>query len=250
MEKLITFDVWGTLILPDRERLVAEICKAIGEVLERHQSRIPLPRIIETFTEVDREVREIRLRELTLIPPEQAIKILLEKLTRGKPAMRLIDEVHDAICKTIEEGSAVRPAPRVYELLEKLINDGYSLVVVSNVVFWRSYATRRLLDKLGLSKYFTAEVYADVVKDVKPSPKMLKIAEREAGGQIIAHVGDSFSEDVAMALAYRVKAVFIDRRRQFLEESERSRVLLDGSLVIVSSLDMLLEDNVYKVITS
>jgi len=248
--KLITFDVWGTLILPDREKFMYEICKAIVDVLTRHGYNTSIQHVAEIYTNVDREVREIRLRELTFIPPEQSVRLLLERITGQRPSMKLVDEVHDAICRVVEEGTGVKPAPGVYELLDKLVHDGHVLALVSNVVFWRSYATRRLLGRFGLQRYFQYEFYADIVKEVKPSTRMLTLVEREAKMPVTTHVGDSFTEDVTMALACRVRAVLIDRRRQFLNAQERSKVLLNGSLVIVSSLDVLLEDDMYRVITS
>ena len=248
MTKLITFDVWGTLVVPEREKFVTEICRSIAETLRRYYGNVPLSRIVEAFTLTDREVRERRLRELTFIPPEESVKALLCRITQERPTLKLVDEVHDAICRVVESGVAVKPAPGVEELLSRLHRDGHVLGVVSNIVFWRSYATRRLLDKLGLSRYFTVEIYADIVKEVKPSTRMLRAAEREANATLVMHVGDSFSEDVAMALAYRIKAVFIDRRRQMLEYGVRKRVLLGGNLVLVSSLDVLLEEDLYRVI--
>lgn len=240
MCKIVCFDVWGTLILTEGEKFRRDICQAVSSVIKHSEGiELGVEELLQIFDSVDKRVRDRRLRELTYIPPEESIQLLLREVLGKEPRLTLVDDVHEAICRALELTSNIKPADGVYELLDYLKASGYKLAIVSNVVFWHSNATRRILRKFKLDTYFDLEIYADIVKEVKPSTRMLNIVERQLGGTVKVHVGDSFSEDVAMALAYKVRAVFIDRKRTYLRD-EDSKVLLDGSLVMVSSIRKLL----------
>ncbi len=250
MCKIVCFDVWGTLILTEGEKFRRDICQAVSSVI-RHVEGIELgvEELLQVFDSVDKRVRDRRLRELTYIPPEESIQLLLREALGKEPRLELVDEVHEAICRALELTNNIKPADGVYELLDYLKASGYKIAIVSNVVFWHSNATRKILRKFRLDTYFDLEIYADIVKEVKPSTRMLNFVERQLGGTVKVHVGDSFSEDVAMALAYKTKAVFVDRKRSYLK-SEDVKVLLEGSLIMVSSLRNVLSGELLQLIFS
>jgi len=250
VSKIICFDVWGTLILTDGDRFRRDVCNAVSRIIKEYEGvEIGVEELLQVFDSVDRRVRDRRLRELIYIPPEESIALLLREVLGKEPRLILVDEVHDAICRVIETTPHVRPAEGVYELLDMLKASGYSLAIVSNVVFWHSNATRRLLRRFNLDTFFDIEIYADLVKEVKPSTRMLNIVERQLGGTVKAHIGDSFSEDAAMALAYKVKAVLIDRKSQYLKD-KNIEVLLNGNLIVVKQFDNLLNRDILSLVTS
>ncbi len=239
MPRIACFDVWGTLIVPDREGFIRELCGSIRSELQKHGYEVPLEKIIESFNIVDKKIREKRRNEMTYIPPEESIKTLLENILQTSVSMNLVDDVEDSICRTISKTENVHPADGVYEVLEKFREFGYKLAIVSNIVFWRSSATRRLLKRFSLDK-FDVEVYADIVKEVKPSTRMLKYVEDSLKGEVVLHVGDNLLEDVAMALAYNIKAVLVDRKRQILKSGDYN-IDLGGRVIIVDRLRTLLK---------
>ncbi len=246
MQKIATFDVWGTLIVPDRDRFVRELCQSIQRELSKYGYDISIDKIIEDFDIVDREIRKRRKNELTYIPPEESVKKLLEKILERPISMNIVDDVEDSICRTVSETESVYPADGVYEVLKMFRDLGYRIAIVSNVVFWRSRATRRLLKRFNLDK-FDVEIYADIVKEVKPNTRMLKFVENELNGEVVIHIGDSLFEDVAMAIAYGVKAVFIDRRRQILKNGEYS-VDLGGRVIVVDKIRSILKPEIINMI--
>ncbi|NPA24050.1 MAG: HAD family hydrolase [Crenarchaeota archaeon] len=240
MQTVACFDVWGTLIIPDREGFIKHICEHVSDTLRRYGIEVRLDKLVKAFSEADREVRERRRRECSLIPPEECVRVFLEKVLGKGVSLDIVDDVEDTICRAVETSPHVRPADAVLDVLSMFRNGGHRLAIVSNIVFWRSSATRRVLRRFGLSM-FDLEVYADVVKEVKPSTRMLRIVENLLNSKVIIHVGDSLFEDVAMAIAYNVPAVFIDRKGQILNENERFRLELGGRVVVVRELKDLLK---------
>jgi len=114
----------------------------------------------------------------------------------------------------------------VREVLDALRERGLKLATVGNVIFWPGYLNRILLDRAGLSVYFSAQVYADEVRCLKPNPRIFRIALESLGEDPSgsAHVGDSPGEDFAGSLAAGMASILIrpdgdsitvDRRLRF-----------------------------------
>ncbi|WP_243678914.1 HAD hydrolase-like protein [Vulcanisaeta distributa] len=87
--------------------------------------------------------------------------------------------------------------------------------VVSNVIFWSSTVSRKLLDKFGLSRFIDVQVYADEVGRAKPHPAIFERAysllTHGAEPDVAIHVGDGFKEDLLGAMLDDVIGVYIDR---------------------------------------
>ncbi len=246
MQTVACFDVWGTLVIPDKEGFIKHICDNVKKTLEKNSIEVSLETLIKAFTDADRELRERRRRECTLITPEECVKAFLEKALRRPIPLHLVDDVEDIICKAVEENPYVRPADKVHEVLSMFREKGHKLAIVSNIVFWRSAATRRILKRFGIDG-FDVEIYADLVREVKPSTKMLRIVENSLNARVIVHVGDSLYEDVSMALAYGVQAIFIDRKMQILSGDERVRFELGGKIIIVRELKDILSIDIENI---
>lgn len=247
MQTVACFDVWGTLVIPDKEGFIKHICDNVKKVLEKNGIEVSIETLVKAFTESDRELRERRRLNCTLITPEECVKTFLEKTLNKSVSLDLVDEVEDSICRAVEDNPYVRPADKVHEVLSMFRERGHKLAIVSNIVFWRSSATRRLLRRFGIGG-FDIEIYADIVREVKPNTKMLRIVENSLNARVIVHVGDSLHEDVSMALAYGVQAVFIDRRMQILSRDERIRFELGGRVIIVRELKDLLNVNIENIV--
>jgi len=229
------FDVWGTLIIPIKEEFIKHICDNVRDVLRRNNIDVELETLIKAFTEADKELRERRRRECSLITPEECVKTFLEKALNRRIDLKLVDDVEDEICRAVENNPHIKPAEKVHDVLSMFREHGHRLAIVSNIVFWRSVATRRVLRRFSIEG-FDIEIYADIVREVKPSTRMLRMVENSLNARVIVHIGDSLYEDVSMALAYGVQAVFIDRKMQFLSQNERIRYELGGRIVIVREL--------------
>jgi phosphoglycolate phosphatase len=83
-----------------------------------------------------------------------------------------------------------RPFPGVPAILDRLAGEACRLAVCTNKVEWLS---RRLLEALKLTQYFTTVCGPDTFGVQKPDPKMLRMTVERAGGDLrrAIMVGDS-----------------------------------------------------------
>lgn len=102
-----------------------------------------------------------------------------------------------------------RVYPDVLPALEELRRRGYLLAVLSN---WDA-RLRPLLTALGVARYFDWLGVSAELGVHKPDPRIFDRAVRALGvpPPAIAHVGDSFEEDVAGARAAGWRAVWLAR---------------------------------------
>ncbi len=104
--------------------------------------------------------------------------------------------------------AAWRLEPGARRVLDELRARGYRLAVVSNF----DSRLPRLLEELGVARYFHEVTVSSLVRAAKPDPAIFAHALQrvgvEAGGAL--HVGDNPAEDVAGALAAGLRAVLYD----------------------------------------
>jgi len=98
-------------------------------------------------------------------------------------------------------------------ILESLSRLGLPLGMISN------FDERLLivLDELDISRYFDAVILSSRAGITKPDPVIFRQGAREMGLEVseILHVGDSYSEDYLGAKQAGMKALLLDRSRQF-----------------------------------
>ncbi|HEX6230354.1 MAG TPA: HAD-IA family hydrolase [Actinomycetota bacterium] len=115
----------------------------------------------------------------------------------------------------------------VVPALDHLEESGLRLGVVSNFEEW----LERLLERLGVRRYFEVRVISGVEGLEKPDPRIFELAMERAGVRPTesVYVGDNPEFDVDPALAVGMFPVLIDRRGRFP----------DASGVRITSMDQL-----------
>ncbi len=232
--KVLSFDIWNT-ILNTRifyRKFSISLARITGlkseDIFERvltAYAKIKSMRVKELIDEnrIVEQSTEILLGEFENLNQEYIKKALAFVVAREN----LEDLILDNSKKVIAE----------------LRKRGYILVTIGNVVFWPGSYTRIILERLGYSEYFAAQIYADEVKCSKPRPcifrKALK-ALREFGiePEDVVHIGDNFREDFLGALGVGFKAVLVDRSKAY--SSKGFSIVLDNRAYIIDNLEKLL----------
>lgn len=214
--KAATFDVWGTLLS------IEPAIKTVADVLAKASGgRAPWNTIYSFVQEERRALKLARRERQELIPPTYNLFNIRRRLKeRGIAADFDVYEVQDKIDEAIA-GLDVKPYQDAVEALKRIRDDGYKLGIISNVLLWRSKATRALLAKLDLSSLFDAQIYADDVGAVKPSVRVFEMAVAMLVGDIIpdiyVHVGDDFYEDFLGAIMSDYRAALVDRQGLYIK---------------------------------
>jgi phosphoglycolate phosphatase len=101
-----------------------------------------------------------------------------------------------------------RPFDGVEPQLTRLSKQGHRLAVCTNKVTWHS---RKLLEALGLSKYFASICGRDAFAYFKPDPRHLTLTVAEAGGDVARTimVGDS-KTDIETARSAGLPSICVD----------------------------------------
>jgi Predicted hydrolase (HAD superfamily) len=221
--KAITFDVWGT-ILP-----VEPAIKVVADVLTRALGgRVPWSSVYSFVHEERRSLKLARRERQEFVPPTYNLYRIKRKLKeRGIAADFDVYEAQNEIDKAI--GSLdVRPFQDALDALKAVKDDGYKVGVVSNILLWRSGATRELLSKLDVAGLLDAQIYADDVGSVKPSPRIFEMALTVLVGDMMPdvylHVGDDFYEDFMGALMADYGSVLVDRGGLYIKKEYHEAV--------------------------
>jgi putative hydrolase of the HAD superfamily len=98
--------------------------------------------------------------------------------------------------------------PDVVPALDDLAALGVALAIASNA----NGSLQRLMDRVGLARYFTAICDSCVEGVEKPDPRLFQIVLERAGGRAEStiHVGDLYHVDVAGARRAGLRAVLLD----------------------------------------
>lgn len=203
------------------------------------------------------ELASIELSEIKSLPPEDCYNwlkeshdLVKEALKRGeldeedivRGSIGLIlsrkggsfspNEIYEAFARATNKISEEILLDDAQEVLRKLKMRGFKLAAIGNVIFWPGYINRVILSKVGLSDFFSLQVYADEVHSLKPNPKIFRIALEGLGASpdSSAHVGDSLSEDFAGALAAGMAAVLVDRSKATQMKDSKLRIAVIKSL--------------------
>lgn len=217
MIKIATFDVWGTL-LP-----IEPAIKAVADVLTKALGgRVPWNTVYSFVQEERRALKLARRERQELVPPTYNLFNIRRRLReRGIKADFDVYEVQDKIDEAIA-GLEVEPHRDALEALKVVKDDGYRLGIISNVLLWRSRATRALLAKLDVADFFEAQIYADDVGFVKPSVRVFEMAVATLVGDVIPdvyiHVGDDFYEDFLGAIMSDYQAALVDRQGVYIKK--------------------------------
>lgn len=214
---MITIDVWGT-ILPIEPAL-----KIVTDVLYRALGGRAQHQTIQALINEERRRTKLARRERHEVVPPTYTLLRIQRLLRERGINAFFDvyQVQDAIDEAVSK-LEIRPEEDAIEAIKMAKSEGYKIGVISNVLFWRSRATRGLLNNLGVSQLLDLQLYADDVGYVKPSVQIFEAAKTlligDAVPDIYLHVGDDFYEDYLGALMAGYGAVLVDRNGQFVRK--------------------------------
>ncbi|NJE26734.1 HAD family hydrolase [Thermococcus sp. MV5] len=200
MIKLISFDVWNTLL--DINVMLESLVKALSEILET-----PEKEIIEKVLKTREEIKNMRKSQSG--DPKKALKESQELLAKAlKVDVEIIKRAAARATLNVDEGIVL---PGVKTTLENL-KEKYIITTTGNVMFWPSAYTRLILEKFRIAEYITKQFYSDEIGAYKPMKeaflaplKYFNISPEEA-----IHIGDTKAEDFEGALNAGLYACWIN----------------------------------------
>jgi FMN phosphatase YigB (HAD superfamily) len=149
-----------------------------------------------------------------------------------------------------ESGIVIRAnvIPGADQMLKSLYESGYTLVLVAD---GEAQSFKNMFIQLGIYDYFTAMIYSENIKALKPSARMFKAAagaielpEAEFGR--VAMVGNNLSRDVKGANALGITSVFLSWTPRYphdpADESERPDYTIAEPLALLELAERLNEE--------
>ncbi len=115
------------------------------------------------------------------------------------PKDKLMKIINDEFDRSFELGENFELYPGTQETLERLHSTGLRIGLLSNCPAWLGTSRRRVMEKLGIFKYFDAIILSGEVGVSKPEREVFEIAFRALdieNPQQVIHVGDSPYSDV------------------------------------------------------
>ncbi len=227
MIELVSFDVWNTLLR--LEAMFEAVSRGVSEVLDIEIDKVKRA-ILESYAEAKKLRRLGELDGPSVVEKSQTM--YAQRLSTS------IDAIRRGIARAllyIEPQSIL--FPDTIETLESLAAKGLKMAIVGNTLFWPSSYTRFLLEKIGIGKYFTVQLYADEIGISKPDRRIFtKLCELlGAKAEQSLHVGDGVVEDVGGALSAGMKAALVKR------ELDRAIVIKEIGLAIIPKLSSVVE---------
>lgn len=228
--KLMTIDVWGTLVP------VEPAVKAVVDAIHRSLGgRVPYQTLHALVNEERRKMKLNRRERQEVVPPIYTLLNIQRQLrSRGINASFDVYQVQDAIDEAVSR-LEVQPYEDAVEAVKHARAEGYRVGIISNVLLWRSRATRGLLANLGISQLVDLQLYADDVGYVKPAVQIFEAARALLVGDVVPdvylHIGDDFYEDFLGALMAGYGAVLIDRWGQYTKRDVTESVTCRAYIV-------------------
>ncbi len=211
MIKAITFDLWNTLI---GEKDYTSL--RIGHLLESldTQNSAPDEKVIrQVYTSIEDLWRPYSVGQYRFVSVKERVEMILKKLDikiEQDPKLAIVRDFEEVILKdppTLLDG--------VKSTLESLYPK-YPLGLVSDSGFTPGRILRKILQSLGVLKFFNCTVFSDEVGYNKPSPlmfsqalKLLKVQPKET-----IHVGDLLETDIAGAKLAGMVSIWIKRGKR------------------------------------
>ena len=206
--RAVFFDVGETLVHPHPSfpELFGMVLRREGVELDPARIRRGLHLVSERFSRAARE------GQLWSTSRERSREFWFS-IYRGMLAEIGLDQDHglpEHLYTEFTRLSNYRLFPDVVPALDRLQAAGLTLAVVSNFEEW----LERLLESLGVTRYFDVRVISGVEGVEKPNPRIFRLALERTGADpdTTVYVGDSPEFDVEPAASVGLFPVLIDRR--------------------------------------
>ena len=198
----ITFDLWQTLIIDDRERGRARTQRRLDGAMEALTDAgydFSLDHLREAYRSCYRACRVIHQDEKDVTFDEQ-VNMFIDFI-QDDLSQRLDAEIVERINYWYAESFFDFPPgvdPEARAVLEELSNQGYRLGMISNTGMTPGRLFRRYLDQHGLLDFFQVLTFSDEVKLSKPSVEIFHMTLDTLGTSPdrSVHFGDHIANDV------------------------------------------------------
>lgn len=216
MMKVITFDLWQTLIMDSPEGLQkAKEARIQGmrEILASTCIDLGLPEMEQAYEESGRKLQEIWKKSIDVSIMEQ-VGIFLGCLDHCIPSLapEVLTELVEAYASPI---LGVMPALNegAIETLEGLKAKDYQIGLISNTGRTPGYILRIVLKRFGLFDYFEVLTFSDEVRIRKPDSRIFHLTLEKMGAipRCSIHIGDDLRADVGGAKGAGMHAIHLRR---------------------------------------
>jgi putative hydrolase of the HAD superfamily len=228
MIRLISFDVWNTLL--DINLMLKALGKALAEIIETEEKDV-----FEKIMNARRQIKEQRKNKIGI--PERALEESQELLAKILGVD--VEIVKRAAAKAVLNVDSKIVLDDVKETLKSLKEQNYTIITLGNVMFWPSSYTRLILEKFDLADYIDKQFYSDELKAYKPMKEVFlkplryfKVSPSEA-----VHVGDTKAEDFEGALSSGLYAIWINPNAQTVEKIAEKGFVIRSLRDVLNVLD-------------
>ena len=238
--KGVTFDLWQTLLLDNRElgraRMQVRLNGAI-DALQDAGERFGEDRVREAYRQCYRTCHDIRAQELDVSFMEQ-VEIFISNIDDGL-LQRLSEEVVRRIATIYADSFCHHPPtlhPSAVEVLRGVKEGGYSVGLISNTGMTPGATFRSYMEQLGILGYFDTLTFSDEVRLAKPSREIFIRTAKELGAppEQVVHVGDHLLNDVLGARNAGMKTIWIETHEEGRQEVDVRPDITVPSLELVN----------------
>ena len=211
----VTFDLWQTLIIDERELGRARTRRRLEGALEALTGAgygFSFEQLQTAYRACFRTCRAIHAEEKDVTFDEQ-VTIFIDSIEENL-YQRLDSQVVDSISYWYAEAFFDFPppvAPEAYGVLEELRRRGYRLGMISNTGMTPGRLFRRYLAQHDLLDFFQTLTFSDEVRLAKPSMEMFHMTLEALGTspEKAVHLGDHIQNDVLGANRAGMKSVLL-----------------------------------------
>ena len=198
----ISFDVWDTLLRlkPFHFRIAQEIATL------NHTNQV---KIYEDMLKNYQLLKEYRRKGILRFDDIVHHCLELSSQNLGISIELLKEGVTKAVLNIEPKDLLIKESPQI---LDELYLQGKQIVTLGNLIFWPGFYNRILLERLGLTKYFRYQLYADEIKYSKPSKEIFSRLCQTLNLEPpqIVHVGDNKIEDYEGALNIGLYGIWVN----------------------------------------
>lgn len=208
-----SFDLWLTLIKSNPE------FKIKRDLLLKDFFSLD-----KSFEDVQKKVRYYdlllnRISEKTGLHVEREIAFLIILDALGKSEGSIASEDLQLFFHQVDQLFLENVPVLLWENIENILieikNSGKTSSILSNTAFIHGDSLIKVLDKMGLSSYFSFMIFSDVIKVSKPNPKIFDMVYNEVNliklikKENVLHIGDNSIADFNGAKSFGFDAQLV-----------------------------------------
>ena len=212
----VTFDLWQTLLIDNRDLGLARMKVRLDGALEALRGAgedFSEDQVQEAYRQCYRTCHDIRAegRDVTFMGQ---IEIFVRHIDPGLPE-RLEQEVMKQIAAVYADSLFTYPPPPhpdAVNVLRSVKERGYRVGLISNTGMTPGTTFRQYMGQVGILGYFDTLTFSDEVQLAKPAPGIFLPTAKALGmaPEEIVHVGDHLLNDVLGASRVGMKTIWIE----------------------------------------